>query len=79
MMCDNQDAIALIKNSIHFIHTKYIDIQHHFICEKVEHGVIEMKYVSTQCIITDVLTKTLPKSQQKPLHDEMGLTMFGNK
>jgi len=39
------------------MHIKHIDIWHHFIREKVEHGVIEMKYIPTQRMIAYVLTK----------------------
>jgi len=60
-MCDNQGAIALVKNPTHHSRTKHIDIKHHFIREKVESDVIEMKYVPTEHMIANVLTKALGK------------------
>jgi hypothetical protein len=40
IMCDNQGCIALAKNPTHHSHRKHIDIQHHFIREKLESGEI---------------------------------------
>ncbi len=78
-MSDNQGAITLVKNPSHHSRSKHIDIQHHIIHEKVEDGVIEMKYVPTQRMIGDVLTKALAKPQYEVLCKEMGLLLFGNK
>jgi hypothetical protein len=36
IMCDNQGCIQLAKNPMHHSRTKHIDIQHHFIREKLE-------------------------------------------
>jgi len=47
------------KNSTHHFCSKYIDIQHYFICDKVESDVIQMKYDPIECMILDVLTKAL--------------------
>ena len=33
--CDNQKAQALAKNSIFYVRNKHIDIQHHFVKNKV--------------------------------------------
>jgi len=59
MMCDNQGTIALVKNPTLHSHMKHIDIQHHFIHEKIERGVIQMKYIPMQQMIVDVFTKAL--------------------
>jgi len=61
MMCDNQGAIALVKNPCHHSRTKYIDIRYHFISKKVECGMIEMKYICMEYMIANVLTKALGK------------------
>src|SRR4051812_39083272 len=58
---DNQSCIALAKNPVHHARTKHIDIQHHFIREKVQLRKIELEYISTDEMIADTLTKSLPK------------------
>lgn len=76
VLCDNQGAIALAKNPTHYSRTKHIDVQHHFIREQVEDQVIELKYVPTQAMVADVLTKALGKSQHLILIEKMGLGAF---
>ena len=54
---DNQGSLALAKNSIHHARTKHIDIQHHFVREKVESGEVELEYCSTEDMVADILNK----------------------
>jgi hypothetical protein len=56
---DNQDVIALIKNSQFHARTKHIDIQIHFIREKVIEDSIDLIYVFIDQMIIDDLTKSL--------------------
>jgi hypothetical protein len=44
---DNQSCIALTKNPVHHTRSKHIDIQYHWIREKVENGDITLTYVPT--------------------------------
>ncbi len=71
--CDNQGCIALAKNPTHHSRTKHIDIQHHFIREKLESGEIGLKYCPTQDMVADVLTKALAKERHENLTRSMGL------
>jgi hypothetical protein len=73
IMCDNQGCIALAKNLTHHSCTKHIDIQHHFIREKLESGEIGLKYCPTQDMVADVLTKALAKERHQNLTRSMGL------
>ncbi len=73
IMCDNQGCIALAKNPTHHSRTKHIDIQHHFIQEKLESGEIGLKYCPTQDMVADVLTKALAKERHQNLTRSMGL------
>jgi hypothetical protein len=60
---NNQDVIALIKNSQFHARTKHIDIQTHFIREKVIEGSIDLAYVSIDQMIVDDLTKLLVRNK----------------
>ena len=44
IMCDNQRCIALANNPTRHSRTKHIDVQHHFIREKLENQEIWLKY-----------------------------------
>jgi Reverse transcriptase (RNA-dependent DNA polymerase) len=73
IMCDNQGCIALAKNPTHHSRTKHIDVQHHFIREKLESGEINLKYCPTEDMVADVLTKALAKDRHQRLAMAMGL------
>jgi hypothetical protein len=60
---DNQGAIALAKNPQFHARTKHIDIQHHFVREKVAEGRVRLKYIHTSQQVADGLTKSLPKDR----------------
>ena len=60
---DNQGCIALAQNAIHREHTKHINVQYHFICEKVDTKEINLVYISTHDQTADIFTKALNKSK----------------
>jgi hypothetical protein len=60
---DNQDVIVLIKNFQFHARTKHIDIQTHFIKEKMIEDFIDLIYVFIDQMIIDDLTKSLIKNK----------------
>ncbi|KAK8916316.1 hypothetical protein KSP39_PZI023164 [Platanthera zijinensis] len=58
--CDSQRAIQLAKNPAFHARTKHIDIQFHFIREKVEKQVVQLEKVDTKENSSDFLTKAVP-------------------
>jgi hypothetical protein len=61
IQCDNQGAISLTKNPIHHAQTKHIDVQHHFVRERVENGEVRFEYCPIEYMVVDVLTNALSK------------------
>lgn len=59
--CDNQGAMALAKDPQFHARTKHIDMQHHFVREKVSDGTIQLEYVDTENQVADGLTKPLER------------------
>nr|GEW28480.1 retrovirus-related Pol polyprotein from transposon TNT 1-94 [Tanacetum cinerariifolium] len=73
LYCDDHSAIALCCNNIHHSRSKHIDIRHHFIREKVENGVVELYFVTTDYQLADIFTKALPKERFEFLIPRLGM------
>jgi len=56
---DNQGAGRLCKNPVFHNRTKHVDIRHHFVRKTIERGDFEVKYLPTDEMPADVLTKGL--------------------
>jgi hypothetical protein len=54
---DNIGAIALASNPVFHAHIKHLEIDYHFIQEKVVNRDIQVKHISTQDQIAEMFTK----------------------
>ncbi|RVW61368.1 Retrovirus-related Pol polyprotein from transposon TNT 1-94 [Vitis vinifera] len=73
MMCDNQAAISIAKNLVHHDRTKHVEIDRHFITEKVTSETVKLNYVPTKHQTADILTKALPRPNFEDLTCKLGL------
>ena len=62
LWCDNVSALALASNPIFHARTKYIEVDYHFVREKVLNRDMIIKYISTLDQLVDLFTKSLPSS-----------------
>ena len=73
LMCDNLVAIRIAKNPVHHDRTKHVEIDRHFIKEKIEQKVLEVCYTPTQQQTADILTKALPRAQFEQHLSKLGM------
>lgn len=57
---DNQSAIRLIEEPVVSQRSKHIDVAYHFIREKVAENRLKIKYLQTDRMVADSLTKAVP-------------------
>lgn len=71
---DNQGAQALAYNPIHHAKTKHIDIRYHLVREAVEKGLVNLKYIKSEELMADVMTKGLAGPAHYNCISKFGLT-----
>jgi hypothetical protein len=59
MWCDNLGAKYLASNPVFHGRVKHIEIDYHFVCERVAQGLLHIDYVSTRDQIADGFIKGL--------------------
>ncbi|RVX16216.1 Retrovirus-related Pol polyprotein from transposon RE1 [Vitis vinifera] len=73
LYCDNKSAINIAHNPIQHNRTKHIEIDRHFIKEKLEEGVMCMSYVPSEHQLANILTKGLNNSMFHDLVFKLGM------
>lgn len=61
--CNNQKAVALVKNPQYDAKNKHINIQWHYQQEKVKDSLVDLQYISIEEQVADGLTKALLKNK----------------
>ncbi|GAB2297349.1 hypothetical protein Dimus_038467 [Dionaea muscipula] len=72
--CDSQVVIHIAHNLVFHKRTKHIDLDYHFVHEKLLEGLISLTYVPTRHQLANVFTKTLPDHLHCLVLDKLGVT-----
>ncbi|GAA0153218.1 transmembrane signal receptor [Lithospermum erythrorhizon] len=73
LYCDNQSAISIAHNPVQHDRTKHVEVDRHFIKEKIENKIIKIEYVHTGQQLADILTKGLSELSFNVLLGKLGL------
>jgi hypothetical protein len=73
LLCDNNGARILANDPLHHARSKHIDVQHHYVRERVESLDVIVKYVPSADNIADIFTKGLPRPAFERLRGLLGL------
>lgn len=72
LYCDNKSAINIAHNSVWHDRVKHIEVERHFIKEKLESGLIFITYVFIYGQLGDILTKGLSSSVFQTIASKLG-------
>ncbi|XP_019186568.1 PREDICTED: uncharacterized protein LOC109181272 [Ipomoea nil] len=75
LWCDNLGTTYLCANPVFHARTKHVEIDYHFVRDKVASGEMTVNFVSTKDQLADIFTKPLPGPRFTTLRDKLNVVM----
>lgn len=77
LWCDNIGAASLASNPVFHARTKHIEVDVHFVREKVIASELEIRFVPSECQLADILTKALTVPRFSTLCNKLTAVVTG--
>lgn len=73
LWCDNLGSTYLCANPVFDARTKHVEIDYHFVRERVTAGELNVNFLSTKDQVADIFTKPLPRPRFAELRVKLGI------
>ena len=73
LYCDNKAAIKITQNPVQYDRTKYVEVDCHFIKEKLDQKIIHFSFIKSESQLGDILTKVISGKIFHDMIDKLGI------
>jgi histone deacetylase 1/2 len=73
LWCDNIGATYVSANPVFHARTKHIEVDYHFMRERVAHKLLDIKFIALGDLVADGFTKSLSTRQLAIFHRNLSL------
>lgn len=74
LYCDNCAAIEIAHNPVQHDRTKHVEVDRHFIKEKIDEKQIQLPHIKSDAQLADILAKAVSGEIFKKVINKLGMT-----